>query len=504
MTFKSKLPLSSYTFALALSAVFAGAPFAAHAGDFLSDLDSAAAPILAKDGTITHYGVTLYGAYDINGNYQSHGAGNSASLPQTTAYEILPVGDKANWLVSGNGMSQTSLGLKGNIPTVADVNVVFNLNAGINPLNGTLADGAKSLIKNSKATAYAGVNGGNTSPNSGSSRSGQLFNGAAFGGLSHPVAGQITYGRHTTVMTDVIGANDPFAGSYAFSMVGFSSTAVGAGAGEEARYDRSLRYSNKYGPVRFAAMYQFEGANLRNGGDAGYQFDLGVDYGPATLDLVYVNKNGAVKTSQLTANNTAYAAENNGLDPYKTIGGTVVDSTAYGIFGTYKPITGLKTFGGYEVIYMSNAHNASSITNSDLNNLGKYNVILASATALTTYDHTAVLQYMWAGANYDLTKDLKLLVGYYHTTQNSFLRDPSSVNPNDGSTVKNTAGQMNLVSVGADYMLTKRLDLYTGVSWSQVGGGLDYTRASNSGTAQTTYYLHNNQLLALGGLRFRF
>ena len=515
MTFKSKLPLSSYTFALALSAVFAGAPFAAHAGDFLSDLDNAAAPILDKDGTVTKYGVTLYGAYDINGNYQSHGADLSGSFPQTTNYEVQPTGNKANWVVAGNGLSQTNLGLKGNIPTTQfDTNVVFNLNAGINPLNGTLADGAKSLVQNSGAayasTTHATQSGsaiGLGTPDSGSSRAGQLFNGAAWGGINNPLAGQITFGRHTTLLSDAVVANDPFAGSYAFSLVGFSSTAQGGGSGEEARYDRSLRYSNKYGPVRFAAMYQLEGAVLRNGGDDGYQFDLGGDYAGATVDLLYSHKNDQVKTSALSATGatgTSFSqasASAEGLNPLQTIGASLYDTQTWGLYATYKPVSAVKTFIGYEYIRLSNPHNASSITQGDLGDWGKYSLLLntaATGASLDTYNKNGVMQYMWIGANYNLTNDLKLIGAAYYLLQNDAADSAGlTIAGTNGSTTKLGAGQEAVFSVAADYLLTKRLDFYTGISYSQVGGGLDLTNKANG-------YQYNNQLLALGGLRFRF
>ena len=524
---QGKLPLSSTTFALAMAAVFACSPIAARADALgldpvLTELDNLAAPILASDGTITHYGVTLYGVEDVGLAYESHGTTSNPNWSNGTDFMISNNSNTPRYIGAQGGLAGARLGVKGNIPTtVSDVNVVFRLEQGLNGLTGANQDGLKSLTQNFDKQSAQSLT---QSANNDSSLAGQVFNRAAFGGVGHPVAGQLTFGRHTGLLADAVAANDPLGGSPAFSLLGFSSTAAGGGATEDARLDQSFRYSNKIGPVRFGAMYQLPNNTSKIGGDDAYQANLGIDYQDFTVDAVYSLKHDAVSSASLTSGDIGGNAAGNagwktitngalssfaGFNSTNTVSATISDNTAYALFGTYKPISSVKTFFGYELIDYSNASNASSLTQADLEKFGSYNLYIHS---LNNFNQSKVLQYIWAGTTYKVTKDVTLAIGYYHVNQNNFAnysQTGSSVKVSAGSQVKNSAGQENVVGFDADYQLTKRLDVYAGASWSQVGGGMDFnvpygTVGSHNTIDKQTGFTYNNDVTLMTGMKFAF
>ena len=501
---QGKLPLSSYTFALALAAVFAGSPFAAQAGDVLSQLDDLAAPILASDGTITHYGVTLYGTVDVGAAYETHGADTSDTWQNGTNYMISPSDNKAMTTMVGNAMSATKLGLKGDMPVIDGLNVVFKLEEGFNPLSGAPSDGLHSLIQQNGALAKAPLLIADTA-NGDSSVNGSktAFNRGAWGGISNPIAGQLTFGRQNALLADAVVANDPFGGAGAFSLVGFSSTAQGGGTSEDARFDQSLRYSNKVGPVRVAAMYQLPGVSFRNGGDDAIQGDLGVDYQAITFDAVISQKHDAIKASSLTTSDDALLTSQGcgGCTMSNTVEATVFNTFTYAFFATYKPISTVKTYVGYEAIHLSAPTNLGTTlgaAQAEILQYAGYNFLVHSAgNSGNSYTQSENLQYMWVGGNYKLTPDMTLTAAFYHMIQSDFYAKAADTY---GSTSKNSGGQENVVSIAADYQFTKRLDFYTGVAWSQVGGGAD----SNTGSNTTSGFIYNNDVTVLGGARFNF
>ena len=85
-----------------------------------------------------------------------------------------------------------------------------------------------------------------------SSKDGQFFNTAAWGGVSSPTYGTLTYGRQNSLTLDGVIAYDPLAGSGAFSAIGFQGTTAGMGDTENARLDNSIKYLVNIGPFRAA------------------------------------------------------------------------------------------------------------------------------------------------------------------------------------------------------------------------------------------------------------
>ena len=94
-----------------------------------------------------------------------------------------------------------------------------------------------------------------------------------------------------------------------------------------------------------------------------------------------------------------------------------------------------------------------------------------------------VLQTAWAGAKYEVGA-WAFTGAYYHIAQDAFVRSSgnncaaeTAANVGNAAylgikTGLNCSGDANVVSGLVDYTFNKHFDVYTGVSWSDVGGGL--------------------------------
>ena len=130
------------------------------------------------------------------------------------------------------------------------------------------------------------------------SRCGQAFNGSAYGGLSNPIFGTLTVGRQNSLVNDGMGVYDPMAGSYAFSLIGYSGTPGGGiGDTETARWDDLVKYVFTYGPFHAAGMYTTGGQETPMVGD-GYGANAGFTYKGFSIDGFWTRENGAVSLRQ--------------------------------------------------------------------------------------------------------------------------------------------------------------------------------------------------------------
>ena len=96
-----------------------------------------------------------------------------------------------------------------------------------------------------------------------SSRAGQWDNSQGYVGISNPVYGTLTFGRTNSLSLDVLTAYDPVA-SAAFSLIGFSSSFAGFGAGSTVRTNTGFTYRLTYQNYRFAAQAQVGGYDWGN------------------------------------------------------------------------------------------------------------------------------------------------------------------------------------------------------------------------------------------------
>ncbi len=283
-------------------------------------------------------------------------------------------------------------------------------------------------------------------------------------------------------------------GSYAFSLIGNSSTYVsGVGDTEVSRYNTSLKYQIAYNNVRAGAEWQFGGYGQSNGSDGAYQFDVGFDYAGFSFDAIYAYARDAVSLSAYGVSTLPKGVTQDDLKA------TLADISGVVLAGkyTYGPF---KFFGGYENAVFS----PPSETYPDgFTSLGGYTV-LPGAVSVTNYLNHKLLQVGWVGAKYAVRPDLDFTGAFYEGWQNNYGVTAASrvCGPNttviaagfapQGSSASTCAGTIWAVSAMADWRPYKRLDVYGGVMFSEVTGGI------------ANGYLHGTNLAPTAGLRLTF
>jgi predicted porin len=125
----------------------------------------------------------------------------------------------------------------------------------------------------------------------------------------------------------------------------------------------------------------------------------------------------------------------------------------------------LTLYGGLEVIQFADP---SDVYPQGFTTLGGYTV-LPGAVKTTEYDIHKILRVFWMGAKYAVRDDLDVAGAVYHYNQNDYNTGTCT---NGGLSASSCAGTLDAVSAMIDYRVTKRLDMYAGVMWSKVAGGL--------------------------------
>ncbi len=426
--------------------------------------------------SLTYKGVTLYGAIDIDGTYETHGARNSSVSPPGAQYLLSKNSNQSHFAAGPNGITNSYIGLRALEKLDPDWSVSFRLETGYNPLTARLSDGVQSVIsQNGKALAAQ-------STSADSSRAGQIFNQAAYVGVANRSWGSLLFGRQLTTLAEGVAFYDPELQSYAFSLIGYSGVAGGAGSTEALRLDDMFKYSNTIGPIKIGAMY---GLPSGLGQATAYAGNIGYQSKAFSLDGYYTHKNDAVTVAPLSAAQllgsaaSATAAAAPPL-PADSLAGVVSDNTAYAIMASYK-FQKVRFYAAYETISFSNPDTPVKAGSSDI---GGYEL---SAVNNTAYTHHKVLQIAWAGARYNLTPKLELGAGIYHYAQNSYGNIACS-----NTSAESCSGELYSVSASAIYHLTSMLVTYGGLMHTQVQGGL------GSG------YIHTNSMDPTVGMRFTF
>jgi predicted porin len=426
---------------------------------------TAGAAQAADDGSLTWNGVTLYGTVDIGVAYQTHGTPLSDDFYTGLGYLISKNSNKSITSIAPNAMSQSKVGLKGTEQIADGLSVVFKVETGFNPQSGKISDALQSLVNNNGralASQTTNADGG---------RAGQIFNGAAYAGLTSKDFGTVTLGRQTGLLTDAIGKYDPQGGSYAFSVIGYSGATAGGGDTENTRLDRSIKYLYSTGPVRVSGLYQF--GNTGGSGSSATQFDIGGDYAGFSLDGLYSKKKGAIGASPLSAAQFA-------ILPHDSLAATVSDNTTFTLAANYT--TGpFKISGGYEHITYKNP---SDPLVAGFNGLGGYEFSVVNNNAYAIHK---VLEVSWIGAKYKISDALDLTGAYYHYDQNSYKGNGCS-----DASAGSCSGSLNAFSLVADYKFSKRFDVYAGAMFSKVSDGL------------ASGYLHTSTVDPTIGGRFNF
>jgi predicted porin len=468
---------------------------------FWSWLDSTAA-----DCPLSAYGITLYGTIDMGGGYETNAGRFNKDYPQGVQELINKWNNGARWQAVPNGLSQSNVGIKIKEQIAPNWYVIGDVNTGFDPYSLRFADGPRSLVDNDNTGAASNL--GSQTSNGDSSRT-RWDNTRAYLGLSNTTFGTLTVGRQYAFSNDLASNYDPFGGSYAFSMIGNSSTFVGGtGDTETARYNTSVKYQVTYNGFRAGALAQIGGWSDGNGAREAYQADIGADIGGFSADAIYAYAKDAVALSAYTS----------GAPTPDTLKATLADINAGVIAAKYK-WQALTVYGGYEYARLSTPSDFGDYFPSATATSGNTYTLNGGYPAVVQqniYANPKDLQVVWVGGKYGILSNLDFVAGYYYAWQNDYsllgkssktggpnkYQGTAACGPNttsaitgsapQGSSYSTCAGHEDAVSAMLDWRPVKRVDLYTGVMYSQVAGGM------------ANGFIHSNNTAYTGGVRINF
>jgi hypothetical protein len=150
-------------------------------------------------------------------------------------------------------------------------------------------------------------------------------------------------------------------------------------------------------------------------------------------------------------------------------------------------------YGGYEYARLSSPSDGADYVGHTYYLNGGYPAVVQP----NAYVDAKVQQVLWAGAKYGLLSNLDATVAYFYAWQNNYDVKPSTnCGPNktpaftgsmpQGAAASDCAGHENAVSALLDWRPVKRVDVYSGVMFSQVTGGMAYGYIKNSDTSFTS------------------
>jgi predicted porin len=445
---------------------------------------------------LTWHGITLFGIVDMGGGWQSHGAPWDPRSAVGASYLIQKQNRSALWSLAPNALSNSTIGIKGKEPIAGDLSLVFDLDAGFDPYSLRFSNGPGSIAAN------AGVPQNLQTAYSDSSRAGQFYNGQGYVGVSSPTYGTLTLFRQNSLTLDAVFDYDPFGASYAFSPIGFQGITCGGGNTENCRNSTSLKYRVNIDHFRLAALWQFGGYAENNASNGAYQFGVGADIptwgkGVLAVDAIYSHVRDSVSVALAPGANDAFGTP---IPPFlpQTLTATISNNDAAMLVAKYTD-GALKLFAGYEYIRYS----APSDPQTAFTNIAG-NFVCAGCTAFnnTNINNLAfgvnglgnkILQVMWIGTKHAVTDQLDMIVGYYHYIQNSYFGTAAlGLATCFGPEHAQCAGTYDSISAAVDWRFAPKWDLYFGVMFNQVNGGLAFG------------FLQHNNIDPTVGLRFRF
>ena len=430
-------------------------------------------------------GICLYGNFDMGVTYQNHGAPLSPLAVGPLDYLVSKNSNGAYFGAGPNQLSTSFIGLRGKQEIADNLYAVFNLQTQFDPASGQASSGMGSVAQNN------GTPIGFQNAFSDSSKAGQMFNNAAYFGVSSPTYGTFTMGRQSALSSDLVTNYDSIGGSNAWSLLTYQGANGGGGDTEDRIYNNSYEYRVNVGPVRLAAE-----AQLRDGGNSGtgnaFEGDVGFDYMGFSIDFVGGKIFDAVSASPLTSAQlqTATAlATGTGQ-----VAGTVSDNTVFQV-GLRYTIGPWKLFGGYEHVDLSNPNNplaAGAFLNGGF--------ILTNPNN-TNFPNDKILQTAWIGAKYSIMPNLDIAGAYYHEWQNAY--GTGAVAGCNTVASSQCSGTLDAVSLVVDWRFARHVDMYAGAMWSQAANGLASGYLQTNGTPGNT----SNKASSVDpgvGLRYQF
>jgi len=451
-----------------------------------------------ENDDICWHGVCLYGNFDMGLQFNQHGNPFNAMAGGPTNSVIEKASNGSYFGVGANQMSTSFIGLRGKQEIADNLYAVFNLQTLFNPASGMNANGVGSVVQNNGLGA-AGVLG-TANAYGDSSKAGQMFNNAAYFGISSPTYGTLTMGRQSALSSDLVVNYDALSGSNAWSLITFEGATGGGGVTEDRIYDNSYEYRVNVGPVRLAAEVQ-----LRNGGNSttgnAFEGDVGFDYMGLSMDFLggkiydansVATTLSATQVNNITNNNTGVLPDGIGTAIGCSLGclsGTISDNTVFAVAARYT-IGPWKFYGGYEHIAFQNPNNPIQ---PGAFSAGGYNLAFVNNN---NYVGTRNQDVFWVGAKYAVTPTFDVIGSYYGIRQHFFTQGagngagvffnaPNGASLNlgslaaqqaacaaNGASESNCSGAVDMASLVIDWRFARHVDLYAGVSYSQKTGGL--------------------------------
>lgn len=454
--------------------------------------------------------LSVYGALDMGGSYQTHAAPFNRYYPNGVQYFVSKQSNGQRLVpTGGGGWAQSNIGVRANIPLFLDIKFIADVNAGFDPFSLKLADGPRSLVsQNGIPSLYQQAAGD-------SGRAGQIGNSRAYAGLSSPTFGTLKAGRQTTLSNDLIGQYDPSGGSYAFSLLGTSGT-YGGGLGftELTRYNTSVQYIYDFQKLfHIGGMVQIGGYGLGNAAMGAYQLNIGASYAGFSIDAVYSYARNAISMS------TFSPVLPNGWTP-QSLKATYGNQRAIQLLAKYT-YDRLTLSGGYQQARITNPSWAdvyfASTNNVTAQGSGYYvTPLINGAVTTNAYDIPKRLQIAWAGVKFALLPNLDIGGAYWRVWQNNYNVDsqttfnsnacwngyPYTIAGTGGKTTylavygqgtpkSDCSGHSDVFSAFVNWRPYKRVEVYTGIMYSYVSAGLASGFVQTNNVAWTTGIKYN-------------
>jgi len=480
-------------------------------------------------------GICVYGNFDMGISYNQHGNPFNAMAGGPLNFIVEKASNGSYFGVAANQMSTSFIGLRGKQEIGDNLYAVFNLQTLFNPASGMNANGIGAIVQNNGLGGATALGQANSYGDS--SKAGQMFNNAAYFGVSSPTYGTFTMGRQSALSSDLVVNYDSLSGSNAWSLITFEGATGGGGVTEDRIYDNSYEYRLDVGPVRLAAE-----AQLRNGGNSGtgnaFEGDIGFDYQGLSMDFLggKIYDATSVGTTLSTAQVNALTNNNAGAAGFAGVGtaigcslgclsATVSDNTVFAVAARYT-IGPWKLFGGYEHIQFANPNNP--LTPGAFVE-GGYNLAFVQNNQYLTDRNQHVF---WVGVKYSVTPTLDVIAAYYGARQEFFTVGAGSTAAAGGTTTFATvpggpvasatqaancainsassagcAGAIDMVSFALDWRFARHMDMYAGVAWSQKTGGLanGFVLSNANGTLTGNNVITRVSTFDPGvGLRYQF
>jgi predicted porin len=477
-------------------------------------------------------GICVYGNFDMGVGYNQHSNALSPFANFAINGPIEKAGGPSYFGALGNQFSSSFIGLRGKQEIADNLYAVFNLQTLFNPLDGMNSNGVGAIVQNNGLGQSPQLGNNLANGYGDSSKAGQMFNNAAYFGISSPTYGTFTMGRQSALSSDLVVNYDPLSGANAWSLITNEGATGGAGVTETRVFDNSYEYRLNVGPVRLAAE-----AQLRNGPNSGignaFQGDVGFDYMGLSMDFlgskVYdaVSIGTTLSSAQVSAISTNQLNGGGGGLGYAincSLGcasAVVSDNTTFAVAAKYT-IGPWKLFGGYEHIQFANPDNplqaGAGIT-------GGYALGFVNNN---NYASNRNQDIFWVGVKYAITPALDITGAYYGMRQHYFTvgQGPVAgtnfqVNPTglaasatqaaacaaNSASSGGCAGGEDMVAVAIDWRFARHMDMYAGVAYSQRNGGLanGFVQSNANGTltganVKTTVSTYDPGI----GLRYQF